>query len=248
MPQLYESNKGSPAGLLPHQVSPGASQGNGIGGLPQGALTVGNCVGFFGTQTGNTAIPVYELSRAEISPINPAEIQPAQVSSNVPESPEKVTIGWDEIEELYRNYGTKLLRIAGMHTSNYEDAQDVFANSLLRLNGKTLRDADAIAGYARTIIANNSNDLYQNNKAVRCTLQTNDLPAESAESVVISHDEQRAVVLALMRLPPRQREVMVLRYYDDLSEAEIAGAMGISRGAVKSHAARAISNLRDELT
>jgi DNA-directed RNA polymerase specialized sigma24 family protein len=55
------------------------------------------------------------------------------------------------------------------------------------------------------------------------------------------------VVAALRTLPGRQREAIVLRYYADLSEAEIAAAMGISRGAVKSHTARAMAALRAEL-
>jgi RNA polymerase sigma factor (sigma-70 family) len=59
--------------------------------------------------------------------------------------------------------------------------------------------------------------------------------------------ERSAVVSALRLLPDRQREAVVLRYYGDLSEADIAQAMGISRGAVKSHTARAIAALRNTL-
>jgi RNA polymerase sigma factor (sigma-70 family) len=59
--------------------------------------------------------------------------------------------------------------------------------------------------------------------------------------------EHEAVVAALRELPTRQREALVLRYYLDLSESEIADAMGISRGAVKSHAARGIAALRTTL-
>ena len=56
--------------------------------------------------------------------------------------------------------------------------------------------------------------------------------------------ERSAVIAALRGLPGRQREAIVLRYYADLSEAEIAAAMGISRGAVKSHTARGMAVLR----
>jgi RNA polymerase sigma factor (sigma-70 family) len=59
--------------------------------------------------------------------------------------------------------------------------------------------------------------------------------------------ERSAVVAALRTLPARQREALVLRYYGDLSEAQIASMMGISTGAVKSHAARAMSSLRSVL-
>ena len=69
-----------------------------------------------------------------------------------------------------------------------------------------------------------------------------DMP--SAEQGALTLLERTAVVTALRSLPPRQREALVLRYYGDLSEAQIASAMGISRGAVKSHTARAIASLR----
>ncbi len=59
--------------------------------------------------------------------------------------------------------------------------------------------------------------------------------------------ERSAVVKALRGLPVRQREAIVLRYYADLSEAEIADTMGISRGAVKSHTARGMASLRAAL-
>ena len=59
--------------------------------------------------------------------------------------------------------------------------------------------------------------------------------------------DRSAVVSALRRLPARQREALVLRYYCDLSEAQIASTMGISRGAVKSHTARGMSSLRTVL-
>ena len=72
-----------------------------------------------------------------------------------------------------------------------------------------------------------------------------DMP--SAEQGAMALLERSAVIAALHGLPARQREVVVLRYYADLSEAEIATAMGISRGAVKSHTARGMTALRAAL-
>jgi RNA polymerase sigma factor (sigma-70 family) len=69
----------------------------------------------------------------------------------------------------------------------------------------------------------------------------------SAEHGAMALLERTAVVAALRALPERQREAIVLRYYADLSEAQIAGAMGISRGAVKSHTARGMAALRTTL-
>jgi RNA polymerase sigma factor (sigma-70 family) len=69
----------------------------------------------------------------------------------------------------------------------------------------------------------------------------------SAEAGALAIIEHEAVVAALRTLPARQREALVLRYYGELSEAEIAEAMGISRGAVKSHTSRGVAALRDVL-
>jgi RNA polymerase sigma factor (sigma-70 family) len=66
----------------------------------------------------------------------------------------------------------------------------------------------------------------------------------SAEEGAVELLERSAVVAALRTLPPRQREVLVLRYYGDLSQNQIAETMGISSGAVKSHTARAMASLR----
>jgi RNA polymerase sigma factor (sigma-70 family) len=74
------------------------------------------------------------------------------------------------------------------------------------------------------------------------------LPDEpSAEHAALRTVEADRVIDAMRTLPEKQRTVMVLRYYGDLSEAEIADTMGISRGSVKSHAARASKSLRQVL-
>jgi RNA polymerase sigma factor (sigma-70 family) len=68
--------------------------------------------------------------------------------------------------------------------------------------------------------------------------------AEAGALDLLVHD---AVITALRALPARQREALVLRYYADLSEADIAEAMGVSRGAVKSHLSRGIAALKQTL-
>jgi RNA polymerase sigma factor (sigma-70 family) len=69
------------------------------------------------------------------------------------------------------------------------------------------------------------------------------VPGESAEASAMVSEEQRAVARAIRRLPKRQREALVLRYYLDLSEEEIACTMGISRGTVKSATSRALASV-----
>jgi RNA polymerase sigma factor (sigma-70 family) len=72
-----------------------------------------------------------------------------------------------------------------------------------------------------------------------------DMP--SAEHGAFALLERSSVIAALRGLPARQREVVVLRFYADMSEAQIAAAMGITRGAVKSHTSRALAALRSVL-
>ena len=72
-------------------------------------------------------------------------------------------------------------------------------------------------------------------------------PAKSAENEVILSEDRRQVLAALARLPRRRREVLVLRYYLGLSEAEIAAVLGISPGTVKSTAARGLAALARDL-
>ena len=70
----------------------------------------------------------------------------------------------------------------------------------------------------------------------------------SAEHAALAILERSAVAAALRSLPERQREAIALRYYADFSEADIARAMGISKGAVKSHTARAMASLKTILS
>ena len=72
-------------------------------------------------------------------------------------------------------------------------------------------------------------------------------PAAGADHTAYDQARRATVLEALRRLPRRQREVLALRYYLDLSEAEIADTLQISRGAVKSHASRGAAALRTEL-
>ena len=68
-----------------------------------------------------------------------------------------------------------------------------------------------------------------------------------ADEALLETSRREAVMEALASLPRRQREVLALRYYVDLSEADIAETLGISRGAVKSHASRGAASLRESL-
>ena len=103
-----------------------------------------------------------------------------------------------------------------------------------------LRDEAAAVAYLRTAVVNGSRSVLRRRRTARDYVPPHQVNARSAESLAMLSAEHQAVVDALGTLPPRQREVLVLRYYGGMSEAEIADATGISRGTVKSTASRAL--------
>jgi RNA polymerase sigma-70 factor (sigma-E family) len=119
-------------------------------------------------------------------------------------------------------------------------------DSFVAMHGawRRLRESDKALSYLRQSVVNRSRSVLRHRVVVdrNAPKPAPDMP--SAEQGAISLLERSAVINALRTLPPRQREALVLKYYADLSEAQIASAMGISRGAVKSHTARAMTSLR----
>ena len=105
--------------------------------------------------------------------------------------------------------------------------------------------AKAAIGYLRTAVVNGSRSMLRRRRTARAYVPPDPGTARSAESLAMLSTEHQAVVSALGDLAPRQREVLVLRYYGGLSEAEIAEATGLSKGTVKSTASRAVAKLGD---
>ena len=140
-------------------------------------------------------------------------------------------------------------RKAGLPPATFLDAMtgSVFAAPLYRNWGK-LRDAQAAVGYLRTAVVNGSRSVLRRRKTAREYVPPHAVNARSAESLAMLSNEHQAVVSALSKLPPRQREVLVLRYYGGLSEAEISEAAGISKGTVKSTASRALESLQKAMS
>jgi RNA polymerase sigma-70 factor (sigma-E family) len=104
-----------------------------------------------------------------------------------------------------------------------------------------LPDEANVLGYLRVSVVNGSRTVIRRRKRTPQSLAVP--PAPSAEASMLVGEERRATLAALRRLPPRQREALVLRYFGDLPERETAEAMGISRGTVKSTTARGLAAL-----
>ncbi|WP_372463132.1 SigE family RNA polymerase sigma factor [Pseudonocardia kujensis] len=146
------------------------------------------------------------------------------------------------LADLYRDHRMRLVRLAVLLVDEPATAEDVVQEAFagLHRHWAGLRDEAAAVGYLRTAVVNGSRSVLRRRRTAREYVAPHQVNARSAESLAMLSAEHQAVVDALATLPPRQREVLVLRYYGGLSEAEIAEAAGITRGTVKSTASRAL--------
>lgn len=150
------------------------------------------------------------------------------------------------LEDLYRQHRMRFVRLAILLVDDPATAEDVVQEAFagLHRHWHGLRDAAAAQAYLRTAVVNGSRSVLRRRKTAREYNPPHNVNARSAESLAMLTAEHHAVVRALAQLPDRQREVLVLRYYGGLSEAEIAEATGISRGTVKSTASRGLDALQ----
>jgi RNA polymerase sigma-70 factor (sigma-E family) len=157
---------------------------------------------------------------------------------------------WDgALIALYRAQRLPLLRLAVLLTDDPGTAEDVVQDAFLALQRRwDAVDPAAATGYLRTSVVNGVRTLYRRRGvALRHLRATGPEHVASADLAVLLTEEQREVVAAMRTLPRRQREVLVLRYWSELSEAEIAAALGIARGTVKSSASRGLASLQKQL-
>ncbi|NKQ55897.1 SigE family RNA polymerase sigma factor [Amycolatopsis sp. K13G38] len=154
------------------------------------------------------------------------------------------------LEDLYRTHRMRLVRLAILLVDEPATAEDVVQEAFtgLHRNWGRLRDAAAAVGYLRTAVVNGSRSVLRRRKTAREYVPPHAVNARSAESLAMLSSEHQAVVNALSKLPPRQREVLVLRYYGGMSEAEISEVAGISKGTVKSTASRALESLQKAMS
>jgi len=151
------------------------------------------------------------------------------------------TMAQPSFAELFAAHYHPLVRLAGLLGA--DDPEDIAQEAFSRLHIRRLRDDGAAVSYLRTIVCNLTRNRLRHLRLVR--LRRPDPPEHerSSEHAVIVAEEHRELLAALDRLPRRQREALVLRYWLDLSEREIADVMGVSTGSVKTHASRALAAL-----
>lgn len=154
------------------------------------------------------------------------------------------------LTDLYHAHRLGLVRMAVLLVDHQDLAEDVVQEAFTQLyqrHGENLDDLDNALGYLRTSVVNGARSMLRRRKTAREYVPPHEADAPSAEDHAVLNDEHRRVLVALQELTPRQREVLVLRYWSDMSEAQIAETLGLSRGAVKSTASRALDALEKHL-
>jgi RNA polymerase sigma-70 factor (sigma-E family) len=149
-----------------------------------------------------------------------------------------------EVTALYQVHALGLVRLAVIMLGDLEAAEDVVQDAFLGLYRQWggLSDTSRALAYVRSSVLNGCRTALRRKSRYRRTVFA-ETTFESAEAGALTGEEHRAVVAAIRKLPHRQREALVLRFYMDMDEAEIAQAMRISRGSVKSATSRAIAAL-----
>lgn len=151
----------------------------------------------------------------------------------------------EAVAALFRVHYARLVAFARFLVDDVQTAEDVVQEAFAGLSSawSQLSDPEAALSYLRASVANRSRNQIRRRMNLRALRLERQVDEPSAEHLAMRRDERRRVVEELRGLPRRQREVLALRYFYDLSEADIAHELSISRGSVKQHASRGLSAL-----
>ena len=157
----------------------------------------------------------------------------------------------EALEQLYAAHWRRLVRLSVLLVRDVGTAEEVVQEAFVAVHARwsRLREPDQALAYLRQTVVNRSRSALRHRAVVarHVARRTTSMIEPGADQAALTADRRSTVLDALRALPTRQREVLALRYYLDLSEAEIADTLGISRGAVKSHASRGAAALRSAL-
>jgi len=153
------------------------------------------------------------------------------------------------VERLYAEHWTGLVRLGALLVRDRVGAEEVVQDAFIALHRRwgSVREPDKALAYLRRSVVNGCRSAQRKNAVAGRYLPEPARAVDSAEDTVLAGAGNAAVLAALGRLPRRQREVLVLRHWLDLSEADIATTLRISRGSVKTHSSRGLDALRTTL-
>ena len=157
----------------------------------------------------------------------------------------------EAVEQLYAAHWRQLVRLSVLLVRDPGTAEEIVQDAFVAVHGRwgRLREPEKALAYLRQAVVNRSRSALRHRAVVNrhATRETDPRPEPGADEATLATARRSAVLDALRTLPRRQREVLALRYYLDLSETEIADTLGISRGSVKTHTSRGSAALRDLL-
>jgi RNA polymerase sigma-70 factor (sigma-E family) len=152
----------------------------------------------------------------------------------------------DQLTETYQAHYSSLLRLAALLLDDTASCEDVVQEAFIRVHSarRRLRDPDKTLAYLRQTVVNLSRSTLRRRILGLRLLQKPMPDAASAEEGAYDALERDELIVALRGLQRRQREVLVLRYFSDMTEAQVADALGISVGSVKAYGSRGLAALR----
>ncbi len=170
--------------------------------------------------------------------------------SGAERSPRRISVSArSAVTELFHLHYRRLVGLAALLVDDRETAEDVVQESFEALyrRWRRLRDPQAAVAYLNRSVVNGSRSRLRRRATERAHVLHEAGPAASAESAGVDHGAHEALIEAMRSLSGRQREVVVLRYYLDLSEEQIAEWLGVTKGSVKQHASRATATLHSRM-
>ncbi|MFF0157801.1 SigE family RNA polymerase sigma factor [Streptomyces sp. NPDC005263] len=150
----------------------------------------------------------------------------------------------ERFQEFVRARWSRLVRTAYLLTGDAHHAEDLTQTALAKVyrSWRRVSRSDNPDAYVRRVLVNCNSDRFRKRRVAEALTAA---PPEVAASDAISYADERSALLgALAGLPPQQRAVIVLRYWEDMSGAEVAEVLGCSTGTVKSQASKGLAKLR----
>lgn len=155
------------------------------------------------------------------------------------------------VSELFQLEGARLVRLARLFTDDRNAAEDLVQEAFIRLHraAHRIKNPANAAPYLRSIVINLARD--HNRRGLMSLRHQEAIPGgvtpEAPEDVLVLDDERRQLLNEVRALSPRQRDCVLLRFYLQLSESEIAETLGISRNSVKTHLRRGLETLKNRM-
>jgi RNA polymerase sigma-70 factor (sigma-E family) len=181
--------------------------------------------------------------------LDAGDLRPPRSGRGVPAASDQRRFGGVQLEELYVAHCRQLVGLAQLILGRNAAAEDIVQEAFIRVCGSrsTIRDPDRAAGYLRITTMNLARSVMRRQQTAR--RHAPDPPAEPAgtEEPVLTKVRNVGVLDALRQLPWRQQQVIMLRYYADLSVLETAQTLQISAATVETHGSRALARLGDAL-